>query len=897
MTAEEMRPPRFARRILRCFVPADVRDSIDGDLSEVFAARRSSYGHLSATAWYWRNTMAISMRFVIDALARTPRFIRSLPGAFSGLDFRLSARLLIRNPGLTLVAGFGIATAIGITTGFSGAMDFMGAPTLPFEDAHRMVAIENWSVNANNEERRSTQDFIDWREQVKSVVEISAFRNIPASLETGPASAEDIRLAGMTASGFRVARIPPMLGRVLAPDDEAPGAPNVLVIGYDVWRTRYAADSSIIGRVVRINDTPFTIIGVMPARYGFPLNHQYWTTLLLDPSRVARGRGPEMFVFGRLAPDATMASARAELEAIGRRAAVEFPQTNADLQAKVWRYTDPLLDVQGIEVKQLWLAKMAIALTVIIVAFNVAILVYARTAIRRSEIAVRTALGASRARIVAQLFVEAVALSLPPAIARLAIAEYGMKLIGRGMTVGLSKLGGTPPFWMDTSLRPETAMLALGLALVVAIIVGVMPALHATGRRIEADLRQLGGGTGSQLGRVWTVLIVGQVAFAVAILPPALKSGLQAATDSFSHTTFPAQEFHRAILSIKRPIGPGALPVPTLGTRIDAVVRNLVSNPSIAGVGFRGGAPTGATWSGRVEVDGVTLDTDVQRRVRPQGVDTAFFDLHDASLLSGRRFTSVDLGDSTRVVIVNRSFVRRLLHGQAALGHRIRYVPLGMSDTTRLPPWFEIVGVINDLEQNPLDPDAIAPLVYHPFAPERVSAATMVIRTRGVVPETFGATVYNTIAATSTELRLSQMATGVAVDPESAFVLELVGTVLTLVLATVLLLSAAGVYALMSLTVAQRRREIGIRTALGASQRRVMMTVFSRIARQMGVGVVMGAIIATILDRVTGPVAAAQTVLLVPAVALLMLVVGFCAAYVPTRRGLSVQPVEALRGE
>ena len=156
--------------------------------------------------------MAISTRFVMDALGRTPRFVRALLSAFSGLDFRLSARLLIRNPGLTLVAGFGIATAIGITTGFSGAMDFMGAPTLPFEDAHRMVAIENWSVNANNEERRSTQDFIDWREQVKSVVEISAFRNIPALLETGPASAEDIRLAGMTASGFRVARIPPMLG-------------------------------------------------------------------------------------------------------------------------------------------------------------------------------------------------------------------------------------------------------------------------------------------------------------------------------------------------------------------------------------------------------------------------------------------------------------------------------------------------------------------------------------------------------------------------------------------------------------------------------------------------------------------------------------------------------------
>jgi hypothetical protein len=169
----------------------------------------------------------------------------------------------------------------------------------------------------------------------------------------------------------------------------------------------------------------------------------------------------------------------------------------------------------------------------------VAILVYARTAVRRSEIAVRTALGASRARIVGQLFIEAVALSLPPAIVGLALAQYGLKLSDRGMTVGLSKLGGKPPFWMDTSLQPGTAVFALGLALLVAIIVGVLPALQATGRRIETDLRQLSGATGLRLGRMWTALIVAQVAFAVAILPPALKSGLQAATESFTHPHVP----------------------------------------------------------------------------------------------------------------------------------------------------------------------------------------------------------------------------------------------------------------------------------------------------------------------------------------------------------------------
>jgi hypothetical protein len=154
------------------------------------------------------------------------------------------------------------------------------------------------------------------------------------------------------------------------------------------------------------------------------------------------------------------------------------------------------------------------------------------------------------------------------------------------------------------------------------------------------------------------------------------------------------------------------------------------------------------------------MPPDLDRRVGPQGVDTAFFSLYGASLLSGRRFVSSDFGDSTRVVIVNRTFVRRVLGGQTALGRRIRYVPQGMSDTTRPTPWFEVVGVVDDLRRNPLDPDAIAPLVYHPFAPERVSAVNMVIRTRGVVPSTFGTTVYNAIAATSSDLRLSQIYPG-----------------------------------------------------------------------------------------------------------------------------------------
>ena len=214
----------------------------------------------------------------------------------------------------------------------------------------------------------------------------------------------------MSASGFRVARVPALLGRFLTPDDEREAAPPVVVIGYDVWRSRFEQDRSVIGQQVRFGNTQYTIVGVMPEGFAFPVNHQYWIPLRANPSAIPRGAGPELFVFGRLAPGATMASAQVELSVIGQRAAAAFPQTNATLKPQVLGYTKPIIDIQDMSIGALVMGQLMVSLVLIVVALNVAILLYARTATRRGEIAVRTALGASRGRIVTQLFVEALVL-------------------------------------------------------------------------------------------------------------------------------------------------------------------------------------------------------------------------------------------------------------------------------------------------------------------------------------------------------------------------------------------------------------------------------------------------------------------------------------------------------
>jgi ABC-type antimicrobial peptide transport system permease subunit len=220
-----------------------------------------------------------------------------------------------------------------------------------------------------------------------------------------------------------------------------------------------------------------------------------------------------------------------------------------------------------------------------------------------------------------------------------------------------------------------------------------------------------------------------------------------------------------------------------------------------------------------------------------------------------------------------------------------------MPDTAAPPPWFEIVGVVDDLRRNAVDPDDVAPAVYHPLAPERLSGVSMVIRTQGVLPPTFGTTLHETIAATDADLRLGTMRAGTAAETESRMVLQIVGTMLLLILGAVLLLSAAGVYALMSFTVTQRRREIGIRAALGASQQQVLIKVFSRAAWQIGAGVALGAVAAVAINAATEANANVPSMILVPFVAIVMIAVGLGAAYLPTRRGLAIQPVEALRSE
>jgi putative ABC transport system permease protein len=825
------------------------------------------------------------------------------------VDIKLGTRMLVKYPGLTLVGGLGMAVAIAISTASFAFFYAYLAAELPLVEGDRIVALENWNIEVNNEERQALHDYLLWRDELTSFEDVAAFRVVNRNLIVPGGASEPVRLAEMTASGFRIARVPPLLGRPLLPEDEQPGAQPVIVIGYDVWLSRFAGDRSIVGREVRLGNTSHIVVGVMPEGFLFPVNDRYWVPLRTDASRDRRGEGPEIFIFGRLARGVSIDDANAELAILGNRSAVAFPDTHAQLRPRVLPYASPILDIQDATMWQVAVMQLTMSILLIVVAVNVAILVYARTATRQGEIAVRTALGASRPRIIGQLFIEALVLAAGSAAVGLGIATFGLDQAHLIMSME----GSQGPYWIDYGVPWEAMVYVVGLTIVAAVIAGVLPAVQATSRRVQTTLRELSGATGMRLGRTWTLLIVSQVAFAVAALPTAVAMGWNEVRDTATQPLFAAERYLAARIAMDPDPPPGmdaatyrrTLTSTSGAVRSELVTRleaeSWVSDVTVAT------SPPGQEASSRIEVEGTPATSAAGHAAAMNRVDVDFFDAFDASTATGRRFTAADRtadaaaddASANRAVIVNRAFVRQILGDADALGRRVRYAARYDDDDGQVEasPWYEIVGVVSDLQANAVNPELVRPTMYHPLGSDERRGVAVVIRVSGGTPSAFVGRLREITAAIDPAVRLTAYPL-VEIYRQEKIAARLVAVALALIMVSVLLLSAAGIYALMSFTVAQRRKEIGIRAALGADGRHLLQSVFARSARQLATGIVVGGAMATLADRMSGSdLLRAEGVVLLPAMSGLMLLVGLLAAFGPARRGLRIQPTQALRDQ
>ena len=893
-------PPRLARAVLRAVLPDEVRDDVDGDLQELYRARRAAAGTISAATWYWLETFSFIIRFTFDRLARAVRAVAGGNPVPSVLDIKLGARILAKSPGLSLVGGLGIAVAVALGVAGYAVVNSYFYPTVPLNEGDRLVALSKFDQPARREEDRLLYDFLVWRRELRTVTDVGAFRTIRRNLvsEPGQGAGEPITLAEMSASGFRAARVPPLRGRVLLDSDEQPGAPAVVVIGYDVWLSRFARDPSIVGRQIRVGRETHTIVGVMPEGFAFPISHQYWVPLRVDPRAVtALGTGPSLNVFGRLAAGATKETAEAELKVVTRRLSSGAPRAVAELQPRVLPYTEVFMHGEvGGSNETMAVVRFMLSLFLIVVAMNIAVLVYARTVMRTGEIAVRTALGATRGRIVTQLFAEAFVLSGLSSLVGLGVVAVGLRMFDAAL-VGL--LDGEVPFWMHAGVSLGTVVYAFALAVLTALIIGVVPALRATGAKLRGAIGSIGSGAKARLGATWTVLIVAQVAITVAVLPPALLKVWEMIQVASRQPGFATGEYLATRFTVEQGDELASQSEAAAAGSARAIMHRLMARlavePGIAGASITTGAP----WEGisaTVEADGRVADA---KRAVVLNVDTTFFKLFGVPILAGRAFTAADvpLRYADRPVIVSRGFVTEVLGGGQAIGRRVRY----QSFSKEPQPWLTIAGVVEDFpapNRNASESTKRGVRMYQLAMPGELSDALLTVRLRGQTPETFMPALRRIATSVDPMLQLSHMSALDASYREYAKGGGQLALVAALVMGVVILLSAAGIHALMSFAVNQRRREIGIRMALGAPAHRILRSVLTRATRQLLLGVGFGLVVAIAIDRASGGAMMSGTgFLLVPLTVTLMLVVGLVAAAGPARRGLRVQPTEALRAE
>jgi predicted permease len=831
--------------------------------------------------------------------ARTARGLRWFDEMrFSWLDVKLGSRMLLKYPVLTIVGGLSMAFAIWVGAGTFEGIRQLVFPTIPLPESDRIVVLQNWDAVANRPELRATHDFVVWRDALTSVNDLAAYRTLTRNLEVTKGLAEPVSTAEVTGAAFRVLRVPALLGRTLAEGDEQAGAPPVAVVGFNLWKTRFHGDSGVIGRVVRVTGVPATIVGVMPDGFAFPRAQELWVPLTINGSGSEPREGMAIRIFGRLAPGATLARARTELSNLGQIAATDLPRTHEHLRPQLFTFAESVRAIGGPgESMTLLAGNVFVMMLLVLVCANVGLLMFARAATRESEIVVRSALGASRQRIVMQLFAEALVLGGVAAVVGVAAAGWGVRWALDLMRGELTDGSGNFPFWVDGGLSPLTILYATVLTILAAAIAGVLPGLRITRNLGERLKRTTAGGVGVQFGGLWTVIIVVQIAVTMGFPVVTFFVRRDAVRMETQPLPFPVDQYLAVRLEMERylPEAGADTSLAAFETRYMAAAQKLEqrleADSAVAGVVFAEQLPRQYHPNHQVEVDaGAVAPADARGHVvASTNVDPKYLDVLGVSMLSGRWFNRSEATPDARVVVVNKAFVDRVMGGRNPIGRRIRYP---RSSNAESPPWYEIIGVAPDMGTN----SGWGPAgIYHPLVRNTIYPLNMAIHVRDD-PNAFTPRLRSVATDVEPTLRLAElMPLRNVVNAEVKFHQFWVRMTM-IVSAMVLVLSLFAIYAVMSFAVSRRTREIGVRVALGGRPRHIVSAVFAQPLRQLGIGLVAGVVlVAWLTGMMKSGLPSGGQILMLGVYAATMTTVCLIACVVPTRRALAVEPTEALR--
>lgn len=800
-------------------------------------------------------------------------------------DVRYGWRTLARNRGTTAMAVVALALGIGLTTVMFSIIYGTLLRGLPFDDASRIASVmEANPSHGVDQQDLSMHDFFAYRDGQKSFETFGAYLPMQTIDISGDGRPERVSAARVTAGALRVTRVRAALGRLIRPDDELIGAPWVAVLSHSLWRDRYAGDSAVLGRIVRMNGQPATIVGVMPDGFGFPSSERLWVPLRLDPSAAPWGAGQRVIAVGRLAPGVTFAHANAELAAVARRIEVEHRASNDGVRAVAQPYIRAMVRSQIYAL--LYAMFGAVTLVFLVACTNVANLLLARAAKRSKEVSVRIALGASRRAIAQQFLVEALVLSVASAVGGAGVAQAGIA------TFRAAIADTQWPFWVDIRLYPQLLVFIAFTALVACLVSGLLPAIAASRSDITDLMKDESLGSSSRRrGRLSRALVVFELALSSALLVVAALATKSVLNLRSLEPGFRAHEVMsgRVTLRSRDTVRQAAF--------FGRIETELAALPGAAAASVSSGLP-GSGWAeGVAAVEGHAYPrTTAWPAVRRLAVTPGFFDTFGVATTRGRPIGPEDGAASTPVAVVNQRFAMENFGAADPLGHRINLRP---GDT--IPTWVTIVGVMPNLyasdPASQLDPWPAELLTAFDQSPH--ASATIAVRAAGD-PASVVQPLRTLVAAIDPDTPVYAVATVADLLAQSRWYIRVFGGLFMVFGVVALVLASIGLYAVLAFSVSLREREMGIRMALGASAAAVIGLVFRDGAVQLASGATLGVLLGVAAARL------ARTVLfgvqpddpaLIAVVMATLAAAGIAACVVPALRATKSDPVRSLRSE
>ena len=807
-------------------------------------------------------------------------------------DLRYAIRQLAKSPGFTAVALLTLALGIGVNTSMFSALRTLVLRTLPYADADRLVRVHRTGPNFDARPH-SPANFLDLRAQNSVVDHMTAVEWAGFSFTEDERPAEWLQGMRVTADFFPLLGRAPALGRVFTSEDDQPGRNNVLVLSHAYWVSRFARDPDIVGRQLRLNGETVTVIGVMPPGFEEPLlwgSIVAWRPIAFTPAAKAERGNHSLTVIARLKPGVSLAQAEAGLNLVAAQLATAYPATNAKTGVRLALLSrGSIADDNG----QITFFVAGLALFVLLIACaNLANLQFARTASRARELAVRAALGASRTRLMRQVLTESLLLALAGGLLGVLVALWCNGALASRFDFGEAGL--------EFPLDAHGLAFAFFISAATGIAFGLLPAWLASRTDVNAALQQSPRGATSAPGqhRVRQALIVAEVALALVLLASAafFLGGLK----RFMHRDvgWSAEGLLSGYITLAPPAGADTPELRAVYRRnlVEQIETRLAAVPGVDGVAFTRAVPTwGYSGNTPFAVEGQPpAEPGRAPSATVDAVTPAFFDLFRIRLLQGRTFTAADRADAPPIIVINETMARTFWPGKNPIGQR-----LGSTNPAQ-PDWREVVGVVADTGSvNDLNAAGSRFQTFRPWTQAPEGGGMIVLRSR-MNPTALAPALRAVVAEVAPDLPVRGIATVRADIDRSLANLELAGWTLTAFALLGLLLAAIGIYGVLAHHVQQRTNEIGIRLALGAQVRDVLVLVLGQGLRLTLIGAGLGLAGAFAVGRLLAsimPGLPAENLLTAAAVTALLVAVALLACWLPARRATKVDPMIALRAE